>query len=57
MDKQQIEKIKDKISIELIPYSYSLSDYLEVLRELSEWFKLQIALAEIEMKDNNNKEE
>ena len=56
MDKQQIKKIKDKISIELIPYSYSLSDYLEVLRELSEWFKLQIALAEIEMKDNNKEE-
>lgn len=56
MDKQKIEKIKDKISIELIPYSYSLSDYLEVLRELSKWIKLSIALAESEMKDNNKEE-
>ena len=55
MEKWQIEKVKDKITNELIPFSSSLPDYLELCRELSKEFQLRVSLAEYEIEEMNNK--
>lgn len=57
MDKQQIEKVIDKITNELIPFSNSLSDYLELCREISKEFQLRISLAEYEIEEMNKKKD
>ena len=51
MEKWQIEKVIDKITNELIPFSSSLSDY----RAISKEFQLRVSLAEYEIEEMNKK--
>nr|DAJ36264.1 MAG TPA: hypothetical protein [Caudoviricetes sp.] len=55
MEKWQIEKVIDKITNELIPFSSSLSDYLELCRAISKEFQLRVSLAEYEIEEMNKK--
>ena len=55
MEKWQIEKVKNKVTNELIPFSSSLSDYLELCRELSKEFQRRVSLAEYEIEEMNKK--
>lgn len=57
MDKQQIEKVINKITNELIPFSSSLSDYLELCRAIFKEFQRQVSLAEYEIEEMNKKED
>lgn len=55
MEKWQIEKVIDKITNELIPFSSSLPDYLELCRAISKEFQLRVSLAEYEIEEMNKK--
>ena len=55
MEKWQIEKVIDKITNELIPFSSSLSDYLELCRAISKEFQLRVSSAEYEIEEMNKK--
>ena len=57
MEKWQIEKVIDKITNELIPFSSSLSDYLELCRAISKEFQLRVSLAEYEIEEMNKKQQ
>lgn len=57
MEKWQIEKVIDKITNELIPFSSSLPDYLELCRAISKEFQKRVSLAEYEIEEMNKKKQ